>query len=291
MSYINVHTAYPELKNKVVIVTGGSSGIGLATVQLFRQNEAKVVVADLVPPPVDQKFPLDPAGLHYCQTDVSSWSSLRNLFTQTFDHYGRIDVVFANAGINEKEDIFLDKFDPEGQLQEPNYQVLDINLKSVLSTSKLATHYFAKNSPAGGKLIITGSFAAYFGEPIPVYTASKHGVLGLMRSIRNPAPNFNVTVNVVTPWIVNTSWLTPALHKLMDAHGIPITDTKNVARAVAYLATSDWNGKSLYVAGDKFIELECGIDETRKEWLGQEFSELAAESSGYAGELRGKSGW
>jgi hypothetical protein len=60
---------------------------------------------------------------------------------------------------------------------------------------------------------------------------------------------------------------------------------------VAYLATSDWNGKSLYVAGDKFIELESGIDETRKEWLGEEFAELAARSKEYAGQMRSKSGW
>ena len=132
---------------------------------------------------------------------------------------------------------------------------------------------------------------AYFGEPIPVYTAAKHGVLGLMRSIRNSSPKFNVTINVVSPWIVNTPWLTPPLQATLETHGIPITDVNNVARGVAHIASSDWNGKSLYVASDKFIELEGGIDSTRKEWLGPEFDELASRNKLYADQLRMPSGW
>jgi len=290
MSYIDVETSFPSLKDKVVIVTGGSSGIGLTTVELFRKEGAKVIIGDLQPPP-SHLGALSKSELSYCETDVTSWKSLSGLFSQAFDSFGRIDIVYANAGINEREDIFLDKFDSQGQLQEPSYQVLDVNLKSVLNTTKLATHYFVKNSPAGGKLIITGSFAAYFGEPIPVYTAAKHGCLGLMRSIRNSAPNFNVTVNLVSPWIVNTTWLTPPLQALLDTHGIPVTDMNNVARAVAHIATSDWNGKSLYVAGEKFIELEDGIDKSRKDWLGPEFDELAGRNKNYAHQMRGQSGW
>jgi NAD(P)-dependent dehydrogenase (short-subunit alcohol dehydrogenase family) len=177
MSYIEVGTSFPSLKDKVVIVTGeerycvvaypsqasrilgGSAGIGLTTVELFRTHGAKVVVGDLQPPPNNLKTAPNPSELSYSKTDVTSWKSLSGLFAETFDFYGRIDIVFANAGINEREDIFLDKFDSEGQLQEPSYEVLDVNLKSVLSTAKLATHYFAKNTPSGGKLIITGSFA------------------------------------------------------------------------------------------------------------------------------------
>lgn len=112
-----------------------------------------------------------------------------------------------------------------------------------------------------------------------------------MRSIRNTAPDHNVTVNLVSPWIVNTSWLRPPLQAILEKHGIPITDVNNVARGVAHIATSDWNGKSLYVAGEKFIELENGIDSTRKDWLGAEFDELAGRNKLYAHQMRMPSGW
>jgi hypothetical protein len=112
-----------------------------------------------------------------------------------------------------------------------------------------------------------------------------------MRSIRNSAPNFNVSVNLVSPWIVNTTWLTQPLRELVEKHGIPVTDMNNVARGVAHIATSDWNGQSLYVAGERFIELEGGIDRSRKDWLGAEFDELASRNKNYAHQMRGQSGW
>jgi len=291
MSYIDVQTSFPELKDKVVIVTGGSSGIGLSTVQLFRKSGAKVMNGDLNPPPSHPSTPPNQSELEFCQTDVTNWTSLSNLFSRTFELYGRIDIVFANAGIREKGDMFLDQYDDEGRLKEPSYEVLDINLRAVLNTTKLATHYFAKQSPVGGKLIITGSFAAYFGEPIPVYTAAKHGTLGFVRSISSTAPKFNVTVNLICPWIANSPWLIPALEEMVTKHGIPITDISNVARAVAYVACSDWNGKAMFVAGQKFIELENGIDATRKQWLGEEFDELVGRRHLYGDQMRQGSGW
>lgn len=118
-----------------------------------------MVIADLQPPPSNPSVPANSSELSFIEADVTSWSSLSNVFARTADFYGRIDIVFANAGVNEREDIFLDQYDSEGRLKEPSYQVLNVNLKSVLSTAKLATHYFAKNTLAGGKLIITGSFA------------------------------------------------------------------------------------------------------------------------------------
>lgn len=113
--------------------------------------------------------------------------------------------------------------------------------------------------------------------------------------MRNVAPNHNVSINLVSPWIVNTPWLTPPLQEVLDTHGLPVADMTSVARGVAHIVTNNWNGKSLFVGGEKFIELEGGIDAARKEWLGKEFDELAGKNKLYADQMRSiirnASGW
>ena len=117
------------LENQVAIVTGGSSGIGKGAVDRFAEFGAKVVVAD-VNPPQDAL----PEGATFQKCDVTKWDKIKQLFEKTRELHGKIDIVCANAGINDPENILKDDD------LEPNWAVLDINLKGVLmSTSESLT--------------------------------------------------------------------------------------------------------------------------------------------------------
>lgn len=117
------------------------------------------MIADLVAPTGLEIS--TPSYWNYHHTDVTKWFSLTDLFSATFSRYGRIDIVFANAGVGEVEDMLADEWDDKQELKEPKYTVLDINLKGVLSCFKLAAHYFAKNPEGslGGNFVMTGSTA------------------------------------------------------------------------------------------------------------------------------------
>ncbi|KZO92810.1 NAD(P)-binding protein [Calocera viscosa TUFC12733] len=159
-----------KLKGKVTIITGGSAGIGLATSLLFASHGAILYIADLRPPPPDAALP----NSTFIKTDVTSWDSLLALFQRTVDEQGRVDILLANAGVGEVEDMFKDSFDASGKLLRPKYPVLAINLMGVVDCVKIAVHFMKKQGK--GSIVMTGSTASYLGEPLPQYTTAKHGV-------------------------------------------------------------------------------------------------------------------
>ncbi|KKY20357.1 putative short-chain dehydrogenase reductase sdr [Diplodia seriata] len=169
-----------NLKGKVIIITGGSSGIGLATVSLALEHGAKVVIGDLNPPPPEVR---EHASSTFVPLDVTSWAALSEIFEKAVEQHGRIDHVFANAGVAPRTTLLEDKLDSNGKLQEPDYSVIDINLKSVLSTTALALHHMRKQQPPGGSIVLTASASSYQRFPSVDYTTAKHGVLGLLRSL------------------------------------------------------------------------------------------------------------
>ncbi|KAL1645025.1 hypothetical protein SLS58_004096 [Diplodia intermedia] len=169
-----------NLKGKVIIITGGSSGIGLATVSLALEHGAKVNIGDLNPPPPEVR---EHANSTFVPLDVTSWTALSEIFEKAVELHSRIDHVFANAGVAPRTTLLEDKLDSNGKLQEPDYSVIDINLKSVLSTTALALHHMRKQQPPGGSIVLTASASSFQRFPSVDYTTAKHGVLGLLRSL------------------------------------------------------------------------------------------------------------
>lgn len=159
------------LRDTVAIITGASSGIGLAATQVFALHGAIVYIADLHPPKSL------PTRASFVKCDVTKWADLLALFAKVQQDHGRVDTVIANAGIAEVEDLFLDEFDEAtGALREPKHTVVAVNLIGVMNTVKIAVHYMRKQSSIGS-IILTSSAAGYMGEPgLPAYTATKHGV-------------------------------------------------------------------------------------------------------------------
>lgn len=158
----------PSLCGKRVIITGASSGIGLAAAHVFAQKGAWVLNLDIHPPPSEQ-----PEGIEFFQCDVSSWTSLLGAFR----YAGDIDIAVSNAGVSEEVDYFADTFDPTtGDLIEPEYQVLDVNLRAVVNFIKLSISHFRRRT-CQGSIVITSSATAYAPEQsLPVYSGSKLAV-------------------------------------------------------------------------------------------------------------------
>lgn len=127
-----------------------------------------------------QGFLLNASRCVYIRTDVQSWSSLSTLFRTTQDACRQIDIVVANAGL-QTTSFWKDILDHDGELKEPDWTVIDTNLKGIMATVKLALHYFQRNTWPGGRCVIVGSPDGYLRGskrtgPIAEYVATEHGV-------------------------------------------------------------------------------------------------------------------
>jgi len=165
---------------------------------------------------------------------------LVSLFESAWAAFGSIDVVLANAGINECQDLMSVVLDDKGKPKRPNLKTIDINFISVVYTSHLAIHYFIRNQREGSlkALVITGSVASFTAiGGAAQYNSSKHAVLGLMRGLRWPFIGNDLRIAMVAPWFVDTALLTTT-NKVLIA-GLPKTPASRVAGAMFLAATDD----------------------------------------------------
>lgn len=145
------------LRDQVVIVTGGSNGIGLAIVELLLSLGALVVNGDLAPPSAGAAPPRSPRRYRFARTDVASWADLVALFKQPEAAFGRpVDHVVANAGVGPRADYLSTELDAAGDLKEPSHATLDVNLKGVINTVTLAIFHLRRH-PEGGSIVINAS--------------------------------------------------------------------------------------------------------------------------------------
>ncbi|KAI1386775.1 3-beta-hydroxysteroid dehydrogenase [Hypoxylon trugodes] len=195
--------------SKVAIITGGASGVGLATSRVLSQNGWQVHIFDLNETS-EIAAEASRSNCTFHRVDVTSWKSLSSSFDSVLEAEGRLDFVFANAGIMEKGK-FFEKHDTSSPPPGLDESSLDVNLKGVIRTSYLAQHYFRANV-FGAKdcvLIITSSIAGIYPQSItPLYAAAKAGMLNFMRSI---APIFynedGIRTYAICPGSVRTNLL------------------------------------------------------------------------------------
>ncbi|XP_022540268.1 15-hydroxyprostaglandin dehydrogenase [NAD(+)] isoform X1 [Astyanax mexicanus] len=189
------------LLGKVALVTGGAQGIGRAAAEILLENKAKVALVDLNQAVGEEcKGALDlqfgEGNCIFIQCDVTDRGKLQEAFQSTVEQFGRLDIVINNAGINN----------------EKNWEkTIEVNLTSVIKGTYLALDHMSKEyGKEGGVIINVSSMAAFLHSPHqPVYTATKHGVIGFSRAMADASEqcDYGVRINALCPAFVDTQLL------------------------------------------------------------------------------------
>lgn len=184
-----------RLDGKVAIITGATSGIGAAATELFAQEGAKVVFAGRRlerGEPIEKK--LRDAGLDvtFVAVDVCKQADLENLVQKTIDTYGKIDILFNNAGLSGY-DLFMDTS------PEKAAAILDTNYRSMYKLCKLVVPVMIENGE-GGKIVNTSSIGGFMGAPTLVaYCGSKGAVRIFTKALAKEVGQYGIRVNSVHP--------------------------------------------------------------------------------------------
>ncbi|WP_432870848.1 3-oxoacyl-ACP reductase [Microbispora rosea] len=229
-----------RLQDRVAVITGAGSGIGLATAHRFAQEGAKVVVADL-DEEAGAKAAGEVGGL-FVKADVANEDDVTRMYRTAFEEFGSVDIAFNNAGISPPDDdsILETGIDAWRRVQE-------VNLTSVYLCCKHAIPYMRRQGK--GSIINTASFVAVMGSATSQisYTASKGGVLAMSRELGVQFAREGVRVNALCPGPVDTPLLRELFAKDPEraqrrlVH-VPIgrfARAEEIAAAVAFLASDD----------------------------------------------------
>nr|WP_039799787.1 3-oxoacyl-ACP reductase [Nocardia araoensis] len=239
-----------RLQDRVAVVTGGGSGIGLATVRRFAAEGAKVVVADI--DAGTGEAAAKEVGGRYVQVDVTDEAQVQAMFQTAVDTYGGLDIAFNNAGISPPEDdsILTTGIDAWRRVQE-------VNLTSVYLCSKYAIEHMLERGK--GSVINTASFVAVMGAATSQisYTASKGGVLAMSRELGVQFARKGIRVNALCPGPVNTPLLQElfakdperAARRLVHVPLGRFAEPEEIAAAVAFLASDD----SSFITASQFL--------------------------------------
>ncbi|KAI1751071.1 short chain dehydrogenase [Xylaria castorea] len=221
-----------SLKDKVIVVTGSSSGIGLATVHLLLSLGASVIGSDLNEPA--EGAVSSSAQFSFLQVNITEWQGLVGLFKKAIELHGRVDHVFANAGMRPIVDYVSGiELDANDDPKEPTGIVLDVNLKGTINTATLAVHYIRQN-PSGGSVVVNCSTTGLQRFRAVDYSVAKHGTIGLVRGVHTALTSQSVPVRING---VAASWTGTGIvaEQLFKKIGVYTQPPNAVARAVAML--------------------------------------------------------
>ena len=239
-----------QLNDKVAVVTGGSSGIGLTTAQRFIADGARVVITGRNQEALDAAVAELGDRATGVRGDVANLGDLNRLFAQVQEQFGRVDVLFANAAIAP--------FAPFETVTEEHFdRLFDINVRGLFFTVQKALPLLLK----GASIILNASVVAQSGIPnTSIYSATKAAVRSLGRTLAAELSPRGIRVNVVSPGLIET----PLLGKLglsqeeVDAFGERVVQQtplgrpgkpEEIAATVAFLASDD----ASYFAGADLV--------------------------------------
>lgn len=227
------------LNGKVAVVTGGTRGIGFATVKKFLENGAKVILLGSKKGSVDkaidelkainENYEID--GAWPCLTDLSS---VKDCFSEIANKYGKIDILVNNAGMSAMDKIYDYK-------EEDFKKIIDLNVNAVFNCSHAVVSYMKENG--GGVILNTSSMVSIYGQPSGCgYPASKFAVNGLTKSLARELGKDNIRVNAVAPGVTLTDMMKNVPDSVIEPiiKGIPlgrIGTPEDIANAFLFLAS------------------------------------------------------
>lgn len=278
-----------RLAGKVAVITGGASGMGRATVMRFLAEGAKVVVADYnAATGADTVAEASAAGfadsVRFIRTDVAREDDIVAMFACATDNFGRLDVVFNNAGVGGAI----------GPITETTTEAFDYTFDVLVKGVFLGMKHGARILRAqgqGGSIINTASIAGLSGDAGPMlYSAAKAGVISLSKSgAVELAPDF-IRVNAICPGFIST----PLAHggkrekiEPMFAKSQPWPEAgqgEHIAGVALFLATDD----SRFVTGEAIV-VDGGLTAAGPE-LSKRFAQISARGSGVVGITKGSTG-
>ena len=235
-----------KLQGKIAVITGGNSGIGLATATEFVAEGAHVFITGRRQKELDAAVASIGRNVTGVQGDVSKPADLDRLYAQVAKEKGRVDIVFANAGVG--------LLAPIGQITEQDFdQVININLRGLLFTVQKALPLM----PDGGIVLLCGSNASQAGVPgFTTYSATKAAIRSFARTWTMELKDRKIRVNVISPGPIDTPiWNSTNLPeevveqmKTQIVSRVPANEmgrSEDVAKAASFLASTD----SSYIRG------------------------------------------
>jgi len=248
---------FTSIKDRSVIVTGGSKGIGNGIAQVFAAQGAKVMIASRGEADGNtavEKLRAVGGTAEFCQCDVADWDSVQNMVNTTVSRFGGLDVLCANAGVFPQTKM-IDMDPAEWD------QVMATNLKSAFLTVKASIPHFEK--AGGGRVVltssITGPITGYPGWAH--YGASKSGQLGFLKTACMELSKYNVTINAVMPGNIYTEGLQDLGEDYLNtmAASIPLKrlgDVKDIGNAALFFASDEAGyitGQTIIVDGGQIL--------------------------------------
>lgn len=227
------------MSDKIAIVTGAGSGIGRASALALQSAGFTVVLAGRRAAELHRTAEMGAAGgiaMLPAPTDVSDPESVRSLFNETRERFGRLDLLFNNAGISAPGKAFEDLTDDDWR------RVVDINLNGAFFCAREAVRMMKQQNPPGGRIINNGSISAHTPRPNSApYTSTKHGVTGLTKSISLDGRSWNIACGQIDIGNAATELTERMKEGVPQADGTkrpePRIDVKHVADAIVYMAS------------------------------------------------------
>jgi NAD(P)-dependent dehydrogenase (short-subunit alcohol dehydrogenase family) len=228
-----------DSRTKVAIVTGAGTGIGKAVAIGLLEADYAVVLAGRRRAPLEQAvLEAGPDGAHalVVPTDVADAAAVKALFAATRERFGRLDVLFNNAGITTRG-VPLEELSVELWKS-----VVDVNLTGAFLCTQQAILMMKSQQPQGGRIINNGSISAHVPRPHSApYTATKHAITGLTRSTSLDGRRFNIACGQIDIGNAATDMTTAFASGVLQASGQvapePRLDVAHVVRAVLYMAS------------------------------------------------------
>lgn len=225
------------LEDKVAIITGGTRGIGLETVRIFKENKAKVILLGSKKETVDKAIQeLNQSGIKVqgYYPNLNNYEEVEKMVNQIKQDYGKIDILINNAGISANKKI-------EETTPEEFKKIMDINVNAIFNMTKAIIPIMKENN--GGVILNTSSMVSIYGQPSGIgYPTSKFAVNGFTKSLARELAPFNIRVNAVAPGITNTDMVSKLPKEIIEPliKTIPlgrIGEPRDIANAFLFLAS------------------------------------------------------